>query len=104
MWFLGLPTKWKNNMDDFNLWNTALTTGIGALGYFIKSSMDRTKELERDVADLKIKLVENHPNKSDFKDFKLEISTMLHQLIDPVNTKLDNIENYLRNLPKRHTD
>lgn len=101
-------------MENFDIMNAAVTVlsiVAGAIGFIIKrifSKMDETagkaEKLEEDVAALKVRMVENHPNKSDFDNFKRDITSMLVQIITPINTKLENIENYLRTSTLKRKD
>lgn len=101
-------------MGEFDIMNalvTILSIVAGAVGFIIKrifSKIDETsskaERLENDVAELKVKMVENHPNKSDFDGFKRDITSMLVQIITPINTKLENIENYLRTSTLKRKD
>lgn len=101
-------------MENFDIMNAAVTIlsiVAGAIGFIIKrifSKMDETagkaEKLEEDVAALKVRMVENHPNKSDFDNFKRDITSMLVQIITPINTKLENIENYLRTSTLKRKD
>lgn len=101
-------------MENFDIMNAAVTVlsiVAGAIGFIIKrifSKIDETagkaEKLEEDVAALKVRMVENHPNKSDFDNFKRDITSMLVQIITPINTKLENIENYLRTSTLKRRD
>ena len=101
-------------MENFDIMNAAVTVlsiVAGAIGFIIKrifSKMDETagkaEKLEEDVAALKVRMVENHPNKSDFDNFKRDITSMLVQIITPINTKLENIETYLRTSTLKRKD
>lgn len=101
-------------MENFDIMNAAVTVlsiVAGAIGFIIKrvfSKIDETagkaEKLEEDVAALKVRMVENHPNKSDFDNFKKDITSMLVQIITPINTKLENIENYLRTSTLKRKD
>lgn len=101
-------------MENFDIMNAAVTVlsiVAGAIGFIIKrifSKIDETsgkaEKLGEDVADLKVRMVENHPNKSDFDNFKRDITSMLVQIITPINTKLENIENYLRTSTLKRKD
>lgn len=90
---------------------TVLSIVAGAIGFIIKrifSKIDETagkaEKLEEDVAALKVRMVENHPNKNDFDNFKRDITNMLVQIITPINTKLESIENYLRTSTLKRKD
>ena len=101
-------------MENFDIMNAAVTVlsiVAGAIGFIIKrifSKIDETsgkaEKLEEDVAALKVRMVENHPNKSDFDNFKRDITNMLVQIITPINTKLENIETYLRTSTLKRKD
>lgn len=101
-------------MENFDIMNAAVTVlsiVAGAIGFIIKrifSKIDETagkaEKLEEDVAALKVRMVENHPNKSDFDNFKRDITSMLVQIITPINTKLDSIETYLRTSTLKRRD
>lgn len=101
-----------NNFDVWNAVITALSIVAGAVGFLVKRLFKRIDEhqsqiqtVEDEVSNLKVKLVENHPNKNDFDSFKRDITQMLVQIISPINTKLENIEMYLRTqVPKRKDD
>ena len=89
--------------DVMNAAVTVLSIAVGGVGYLIKrifSKLDenamKAEKLEEEVSDLKVKIVENHPNKSDFDNFKRDITAMLVQIIAPINSKLESIESYLR--------
>lgn len=101
-------------MENFDIMNAAVTVlsiVAGAIGFIIKrifSKIDETagkaEKLEEDVAALKVRMVENHPNKNDFDNFKRDITNMLVQIITPINTKLESIENYLRTSTLKRKD
>ena len=98
----------------FNLWNaiiTILSIVAGAIGFIIRRVFKKLDEvevkaeiIEKEVSELKLKVAEEHPNKDDFLDFKYEITQMLIQFITPINTKLENIESYLRNNTLKRKD
>lgn len=90
---------------------TALSIIAGAIGFTIRrifSKLDetstKTEKLEEDVTSLKVRMVENHPNKNDFDSFKRDITSMLVQIITPINSKLDSIETYLRTSTLKRKD
>lgn len=90
---------------------TVLSIAAGGVGYLIKrifSKLDenamKAERLEEEVSDLKVKIVENHPNKSDFDNFKRDITAMLVQIIAPINSKLESIESYLRTSTLKRKD
>lgn len=101
-------------IDDFSVMNaivTILSIIAGAAGFVIKrifSKIDdtsaKTEKLEEDVAALKVRMVENHPNKNDFDTFKRDITNMLVQIITPINSKLESIETYLRTSTLKRRD
>lgn len=101
-------------MGEFDIMNalvTVLSIVAGAIGFIIKrifSKIDENSEkaerLENDVAELKVRMVENHPNKNDFDGFKRDITSMLVQIITPINSKLDSIESFLRTSTLKRRD
>lgn len=99
------------SFDIMNAAVTVLSIIAGAGGYIIKrifSKLDenakKTEQNEIDIANLKVRMVENHPNKSDFDGFKRDITSMLVQIITPINTKLESIEGYLRTSTLKRRD
>lgn len=99
------------SFDIMNAVVTVLSIIAGAGGYVIKrifSKLDenakKTEQNEIDIANLKVRMVENHPNKSDFDGFKRDITSMLVQIITPINTKLESIEGYLRTSTLKRRD
>lgn len=97
--------------DVMNAAVTVLSIAAGGVGYLIKrifSKLDenamKAERLEEEVSDLKVKIVENHPNKSDFDNFKRDITAMLVQIIAPINSKLESIESYLRTSTLKRKD
>lgn len=105
----------------FDIWNAIITVFsiiAGTVGFLVRrlyKKLDDQDEkielhdkryilLETEVSELKIKIAENHPNKDEFRQFKNEIYTMLTQLLNPINSKLENIDNYLRSSVLKRKD
>lgn len=98
--------------------NEWITVGLSVLGivstiisFLIKRLLSNVDKLEIDVqrtagsvADLRLKIAEDHPSHTDFKEFRFEMNQMLITFLTPINSKLSSIENYLRDVPKRRGD
>jgi len=85
----------------------ASATGFIIKKIFTRIDLNSTKidRLERDVGDVKVTMITNHPHKNDFDNFKKDLTALLTTIISPMNTKLENIETYLRTqVPKRKSD
>lgn len=102
-------------MNDFHFgsewfWNAVVTVvGIisSACGFIIKRLFGRIdvlegrmEAIEQDNAAIKVQIAKEHPNKEDFREFKLEVHQVLTHLLTPVNSKLESIEEHLRNPDK----
>ncbi len=107
--------------DNFDIWNgiiTFVSIVAGAVGFLVRrlyKKLDdqderfvlheqRHEMLETEVSELKIRIAENHPNKDEFRQFRNEMYSMLTQLLNPINSKLENIDNYLRSSVLKRKD
>jgi hypothetical protein len=91
---------------------TVLSIVASAVGFIIKKIFSKIDQnaakidrVEQDVNNVKVAMITNHPHKDDFDNFKRDLTALLTAIISPMNTKLENIETYLRTqVPKRKSD
>lgn len=74
---------------------------IGVASWFTKLLWDKSTKVEEEVEKLKLNLAENYTKKEDFKDFVMDIRQDLRDTITPLYEKLNKIDDYLRDHPKR---
>jgi hypothetical protein len=76
-------------MDIQTLFNLALGTTSGVLGWFARELWSAVKELKADLAKLREELPKEYVSKNDFKDVVVELKALLINISNKLDTKED---------------
>ena len=72
---------------------TAFNAAVGGLmmlaGWFLRSVWDSIKRLQQDQATLERHVSETYVRRDDYRDDMAEVKTMLRQIFETINNKVD---------------
>lgn len=76
-------------MSTLELFNYALTIGVGVLGWFARELWTAVKNLKEDLVTLKEEVWLHYLRRDDFRDFRNEILNVLQRIENKLDTKVD---------------
>jgi len=77
-------------MDDYQTFiNWAAGIGMTGMGWFARQLWDAVSSLKADLSALREEIAKDYVPKNDFKEFAMELRSMLQRISDKLDHKVD---------------